>query len=188
MQADIHRNAASKSHAQPLQAGPSVSSVAFRKSLQLTRASTMALTRLQLALTRSDKHQARVAMDCLLDIDAELEGCVADILIPQELDDADWQSISEHLKALKTAIASEKLALAGEMSGPAFTPPPANGYPEMEVEEPPLVDWPRIRTEEGAPFESEYHSGLVERWMPRALMLLVALAIGIGGYLAITLL
>ena len=181
MQADIPQNAAPEPHIRPLPIGPSVSSVAFRKSLQLTRASTMALTRLQLALTRSDKHQARVAMDCLLDIDAELEGFVADLSIPQELDDADWQSISEHLKALKTAIAFEKLVLAGEISGPALAPPPLDLHREMEA---PDADWPRTQTEEGA--ASEYRPMRLEPWTLGVLAVLATIVVGgliFGAYM-----
>ena len=181
MQADTHQNAASQAPVRPLPNGPSVSSVAFRKSLQLTRASTMALTRLQLALTRSDKHQARVAMDCLLDIDAELESFVADLSIPQELDDADWQSISEHLKALKTAIAFEKLALAGEISGPALAPPPLDLHREMEAAD---ADWPRTQTEEDA--ASEYRPVRLEPWTLVVLAALAAIVVGgliFGAYM-----
>ncbi|MFA7595059.1 MAG: hypothetical protein WCY92_01790 [Novosphingobium sp.] len=181
MQANIHQNAASQPHIRPLPNGPSVSSVAFRKSLQLTRASTMALTRLQLALTRSDKHQARVAMDCLLDIDAELESFVADLSIPQELDDADWQSISEHLKALKTAIAFEKLVLAGEISGPALASPPLDLRREMEA---PEADWPHTQAEEGAP--SEYRPVRLDPWTLVVLAALAAIVVGgliFGAYM-----
>ncbi len=177
MPATIHQNAASQAPIRPPPLGPSVSSVAFRKSLQLTRASTMALTRLQLALTRSDKHQARVAMDCLLDIDAELESFVADLSIPQELDDADWQSISEHLKALKTAIAFEKLVLAGEISGPALAPPPLDLQREMEAP-------PRTQTEEGA--VSEYRPLRLEPWTLVVLAVLAAIVVGgliFGAYM-----
>lgn len=170
----------------PLPAGgSSVSSVAFGKSLQLTRASTMALTRLQLALTRADKHQARVAMDCLLDIDAELEGFVADLSIPQELDDPDWQSISEHLKALKTAIAFEKLVLAGEISGPALVG--AEASPQMAAPVPPApVEWPVTEPANDAP--SEYRAVDIGRWLTPALALLAMLVIGGMAFVAYALL
>lgn len=158
--------------------GSNVSPVAFGKSLQLTRASTMALTRLQLALTRADRHQARVAMDCLLDIDAELEGFVADLSIPQGLDDPDWQSISEHLKALKTAIAFEKLVLAGEMTGPALAEAPAVPPITAPPAQPPTqpVEWPVMQPADDAP--SEYRPMDIGRWMTPALALLAMLMIG----------
>lgn len=169
--------------------GSGVSPAAFGKSLQLTRASTMALTRLQLALTRADKHQARVAMDCLLDIDAELEGFVADLSIPQGLEDPEWQSISEHLKTLKTAIAFEKLVLAGEMTGPALTSetqalpiaPPVASMPQPEP-----AGWPVAEPANDG--TSEYKAVDIGRWLTPALALLAMLAIGGMFLLAYTLL
>lgn len=176
MQADIRKTAASEPHGRP-HPPPGVSPVDFGKSLQLTRASTMALTRLQLALTRADKHQARVAMDCLLDIDAELEGFVSDLAMPQGLDDPDWQSISEHLKALKTAIAFEKLVLAGEIAGPDLTAAPAvpSLAPSAQRQ---AADWPLAQAEAANDAPSEYKAIRLERWMPAALAVVAALMIG----------
>lgn len=96
---------------------------AFGMGLQLLRASTMATTRLQLALIRGDRRQAMDAMDWLLDIDAEMECLVSDPSF-SPADDPDWQAITIHLADQKAAIAWEKHALAGGVIGSEAEPSP----------------------------------------------------------------
>lgn len=103
--------------------GRGVSPSEFGMGLQLLRASTMATTRLQLALIRGDRRQAMDAMDWLLDIDTEIECFVTDLSPPQP-DDPNWQAITTHLVDQKAAIACEKHALAGGITGRDAASPP----------------------------------------------------------------
>lgn len=91
--------------------------------LQLVRASTMASTRLQLALARRDRRQAMAALDGLIDIDAEIERFVAELPNANSIH-PEWSSITEHLSEQKAAIASEKFSLACEISGPRLVSAP----------------------------------------------------------------
>lgn len=109
------------------------------EGLQLTRASTIALTRLQLALASGDRRQAMTAIDRLHVLDGEIEQLVEQ-LPPSTASarDTDEHSLSGHLPAAgdpppgddllaslgkhiadqKLALAFEKLALASGISGP----------------------------------------------------------------------
>lgn len=104
------------------------------EGLQLTRASTIALTRLQLALAGGDRRQTMAAIDRLHILDGEIahlveglppspesEAAAPDDGIPvnrEESGDDLLASLSEHLKDQKLALAFEKLALASGISGP----------------------------------------------------------------------
>lgn len=104
------------------------------EGLQLTRASTIALTRLQLALAGGDRRQTMAAIDRLHILDGEIEHLVEGLppsseseaaasgdgiaVNREESDDDLLASLSEHLKDQKLALAFEKLALASGISGP----------------------------------------------------------------------
>ena len=127
------------------------------EGLQLTRASTIALTRLQLALAGGDRRQAMAAIDRLHVLDGEIEHLVE--RLPSSADNAETPgdeaapdrgvpadgaepgddllaSLGKHLNDQKLALAFEKLALASGISGPdlisAAHPLPAkdDGRPE----------------------------------------------------------
>lgn len=104
------------------------------EGLQLTRASTIALTRLQLALAGGDRRQTMAAIDRLHILDGEIEHLVAGLpwspesgaaasgegfpVDREEPGDDLLASLGEHLKDQKLALAFEKLALASGISGP----------------------------------------------------------------------
>lgn len=121
-------------------------------SLQLSRASLMALTRLQLAIQSGDRQQTMAAMDRLHALDAEMERLVAS-LPPPRGSQAEWSAIAKHVNDQKLAIAFDKLALVSEISGPDMVSTPAiplsdageepTALPDRPVEDvPPLPDWP----------------------------------------------
>jgi hypothetical protein len=116
---------------------------ALGMGLQLSRASTLALTRLQLALTTGDRQQAMAAMDRLHALDAEIERLV-DHLPSGHGDDSDRQAIAKHLSDQKLALAFEKLALASEISGPDLRSPPVLPPRTAEEDTPPLPEWPAL--------------------------------------------
>lgn len=132
----------------------------FAEGLQLTRASTIALTRLQLALAGGDRRQAMAAIDRLHAIDGEIEQLVGELppeagteaQVPSEpANDDPVAALGKHLADQKLALAFEKLALASGISGPGLASPahplahePApveNAAALAEESEPPLVDW-----------------------------------------------
>lgn len=108
------------------------------EGLQLTRASTIALTRLQLALAGGDRRQAMAAIDRLHVLDGEIELLVEQLpqstasaasdeqhtatvdlpAIGEPLGEDLLASLSKHLTDQKLALAFEKLALASGISGP----------------------------------------------------------------------
>ena len=128
----------------------------FARGLQLTRASTIALTRLQLALAGGDRRQAMAAIDRLHAIDGEIEHLVGELPPEPEAEtptepanDDPVAALGKHLADQKLALAFEKLALASGISGPglvspehplAHEPAPAPA-PAPAESEPPLVDW-----------------------------------------------
>jgi hypothetical protein len=138
------------------------------RSLQLSRASALALTRLQLAMKSSDRQATMAALDRLHALDAEMERLVGHLPAPVTEDPAwqEWDAIARHLGDQKLALAFEKLAVASEISGPDLVSarepqhfhPPAR-FEESSVEEwpashhsaaqdddpPPLADWPHLR-------------------------------------------
>ncbi|HKT84963.1 MAG TPA: hypothetical protein VJQ77_02625 [Novosphingobium sp.] len=85
--------------------------------LQLCRANTMSLTRLQLALRSGNRRSALEAIDRLHALDARIEHLIERLPAPAN-EGGDWQAIAKHLEDQKIAIAFEKLALASEISGP----------------------------------------------------------------------
>ncbi|HUH77906.1 MAG TPA: hypothetical protein VLZ53_11120 [Devosia sp.] len=87
------------------------------KGLQLSRASTMALMRLQLAIRSGDRQQAMEAMDRLNTLDEELERVITHLPAATNAD-PEWQAIAKHLDDQKLTLAFEKLALASGIVGP----------------------------------------------------------------------
>lgn len=81
-------------------------------AVQLVRANNLTMSRFQLALHRGDRRLAMMALDGLLDIDAEMalfvEGLVPDNKPPM-------QAITAYLIDQKEAIATEKHGLAGHV-------------------------------------------------------------------------
>lgn len=85
--------------------------------LQLCRANTMSLTRLQLALRSGDRRGALDSIDRLHALDAQLEDLVQ--RFPRSANEnGELQAIEKHLDEQKIAIAFQKLALASGVSGP----------------------------------------------------------------------
>ena len=106
------------------------SSAELIAGLQLLRASTLASTRLQLALARQDRGQAVSELDALTDIDAELERLVSGLSV-HGADNDDLAGIEEWLVAQKSAIAKEKFSLTCGVAGPDLvTPPDCLSIPE----------------------------------------------------------
>jgi hypothetical protein len=141
-------------------ADPAMLAADLGHGLQLSRASTLALTRLQLAIKSSDRQAAMAALDRLHALDAEMERLVDHLPAPAAEDPA-WaerDALARHLGDQKLALAFEKLALASEISGPDLVsprppqpfPPPArpgewaaSQTPSGNDDPPPLADWPR---------------------------------------------
>jgi hypothetical protein len=121
-------------------------SAPFGLSLQLSRASMMALTRLQLAIQSGDRQATMAAMDRLHTLDAEMERLVAGLPARPD-DDPEWRALSRHVSDQKLALAFEKLALVSEISGPDLVSPGASPLPRTSAAQdsdgpPPLRDWP----------------------------------------------
>jgi hypothetical protein len=96
--------------------------VQFSRGLQLSRASILALTRLQLALTTGDRHQAMAALDRLHALDSEIERLVDRLPAPGN-DDPEWQAMIKHLGDQKLTLAFEKLAFVSGVEGPDLVSP-----------------------------------------------------------------
>jgi hypothetical protein len=125
-------------------------------SLQLSRASMMALTRLQLAIQNGDRQQTLAAMDRLHALDAEMERLVGRLPPPAD-NDSEWGAITRHVSDQKLAIAFEKLALVSEISGPDLVSPQPAPLAEVprapgpaQHDLPPLPDWPALPAVEPA--------------------------------------
>lgn len=111
--------------------------------LQYCRASSLALTRLQLALTSGDRRTALEAMDCLHSLDAEMERLVRRLPpVPVGHKGAGLASIDRHLGEQKMAIAFEKLAFASGVEGPDLVSQ-AETFPSQE-QEPGTPAWPNL--------------------------------------------
>lgn len=91
-----------------------VSPAMLGMGMQLMRASNLTMSRFQLALQMDDKRLATMAMDSLLDIDAEMEGFVADLAL-SAANDPQMQAMASYLASQKGAIAREKHALVGHI-------------------------------------------------------------------------
>jgi hypothetical protein len=141
------------------------------RSLQLSRAGALGLTRLNLAIKAGDRQAAMAAMDRLHAVDAEMERLVERLPRPPEQHPAhaEWETIARHLADQKLSLAFEKLAMVSEISGPdmvsaqprpdlppsrraparpSTAPTEANVYritpPDAAQDQPPLAEWPRL--------------------------------------------
>lgn len=105
------------------------------RSLQLSRAGALGLTRLQLAIKCNDRHAAMAAMDRLHAVDAEMERIVERLPHPGENDPAhaEWQAIARHLADQKLSLAFEKLAMVSEISGPDMVSKPSPNFRRPDV-------------------------------------------------------
>lgn len=95
----------------------------YAMSLQLYRSGMLSLTRLQLALERGDRPRAMEAIDDLHALDGEIERIIE--TLPMSPDDTQRRKIVRIVREGKMAVAFEKLALAGGISGPDLASPPA---------------------------------------------------------------
>ncbi|MFT3965406.1 MAG: hypothetical protein QM690_05945 [Sphingobium sp.] len=139
--------------------------------LQLMRASNLTMTRLHLALQSGDRRLAMMAMDGLMDIDAEMEGFVADLAgVPDN--DAHWQALSGYLAHQKAAIAAEKHVLIGVVGRP---PPDASAV----LEEFPAV--PPSREPSAGEAAQEWEEEQSRRWPPGLLAMLLLCALALIG-------
>jgi hypothetical protein len=144
--------------------------------LQLVRASSLTMTRLQLALQSGDRRRAMMAMDGLMDIDAEIEGFVSD-LAPAPGEDAHWQALAGYLENQKAAIAVEKHALTGVAQRPDLPRLDMPVIPETAPADP------------TAQFQAEMPqtdavAGRTRMWLITAIL---ACILGIAGLVAIAL-
>ena len=105
------------------------------RSLQLSRAGALGLTRLQLAIKCGDRQAAMEAMDRLHAVDAEMERIVERLPHPGETDPAhaEWQAIARHLADQKLSLAFEKLAMVSEISGPDMVSRPSPGFRRPDI-------------------------------------------------------
>lgn len=154
--------------------------------LQLSRASTLALMRLQLAIQGGERAQALEAVDRLDTLDAELEGVVLRLSPPGDNDEV-LQAIARHLESQKLALAFEKLALASGIVGPdlvsiehawpardqAAPPPAETGDPDQVREMPDLSELWTVMDQ----FEPEQPRGISPKVWGLIATLLVAMAI-----------
>ena len=111
--------------------------------LQLCRANTMSLTRLQLALRTGNRRSALEAIDRLHALDARIERLLERTPTPAN-ETSDWQAIAKHLEDQKIAIAFEKLALASEIRGPDMVSSTDNEYDYEATER--QAPWPFMLT------------------------------------------
>lgn len=116
-------------------ATPTDLDAALRTMLQgllLSRASTLSLMRLQLAVRSGERVQAMEAMDRLDMLDTELERVIANAPLPG-YDDSSTQIIAKHIEDQKLALAFEKLALASGIVGPDMVSPEEPLLPEPDA-------------------------------------------------------
>ena len=141
---------------------PAALAADLARSLQLSHANALALTRLQLAIRSNDRRAAMTALDRLHTLDAEM-GRVADHLPAPGADEParpEWDAMARHLYDQKLALSFEKLAMASEVSGPDlvsarqpqhFHPParskecPTSQTPIEQDDLPPLAECPRVQ-------------------------------------------
>ncbi|WP_447761862.1 hypothetical protein [Sphingopyxis panaciterrae] len=153
--------------------------------LQYCRATTLSLTRLELAMESGDRQRIIEAIDRLHALDGEIERKVASLPGPAELDPA-RTAIEEYLGREKMAVAFEKLVLASGISGPGIASPPAaysaepagRGQLRFPAGPPDLGDAP--------PFAVADRPGIVATYGPKAALLLAIVA-ATGAILAVAL-
>lgn len=90
--------------------------------LQICRANSLSLTRLQLALQNGDRRCVLEAIDRLHDLDSQIGRLLKRLPISAN-DDPEVQAICKHIDEQSMAVAFEKLVLASEVSGPDMVTP-----------------------------------------------------------------
>ena len=159
---------------QPLPADAEMTALFW--GLQYCRASTLSLTRLELALESGDRQRIIEAMDRLHALDGEIERRVAS-LPPPTGQDPDRDAINQHLGREKMAVAFEKLVLASGISGPGLASPSALATRAHSIGMPaPDLDWPDPADE--APTVSRLTSAICTYGPTAGLMLALAAATG----------
>lgn len=110
--------------------------------LQYCRASTLSLTRLELALESGDRQRIIEAMDRLHALDGEMERKIASLPAPAG-QDPEREAINQHLGREKMAVAFEKLVLASGISGPGLASPTAPSVQRSALRASvPDIGWP----------------------------------------------
>ncbi|WP_395334658.1 hypothetical protein [Novosphingobium sp. BL-8H] len=90
--------------------------------LQICRANSLSLTRLQLALRKGDRRSVLEAMDRLHDLDAQIGRLLQRLPISAN-DDLESQAIGRYIDEQRMAVAFERLALVSQVSGPDMLSP-----------------------------------------------------------------
>lgn len=85
--------------------------------LQICRANSLLLTRLQLALRKGDRHCVLEAIDRLHDLDTHI-GRLLERMPISANDDPEAQAICRYIDEQGMAVAFERLALVSQISGP----------------------------------------------------------------------
>jgi len=85
--------------------------------LQICRANSLSLTRLQLALSKGDRHRVLEAIDRLHDLDTHISRLLQRLPISAN-NDPETQAICKYIDEQSMAVAFEKLALISQVSGP----------------------------------------------------------------------
>lgn len=90
--------------------------------LQICRANSLSLTRLQLALRKGDRHHVLEAIDRLNDLDIRIGRLLQRLPISAN-DDPETQEICKYIDEQSMAVAFERLALVSQVSGPDMLSP-----------------------------------------------------------------
>jgi hypothetical protein len=147
-----------------------VSPATLGRGLQLVRASSLTMTRFQLALQMGDRRLATMAMDSLLDLDAEMEDFVA-ALADAAANEPQAQVMASYLSAQKDAIAREKHALVGQVGKIA----PVAAIGDVAAE-PDVLELSVAQETEAEPELIAASEGDGPRWLVVALAVCVACA------------
>lgn len=98
--------------------------------LQMCRANSLSLMRLQLALRKGDRHCVLEAIDRLHDLDTHIGRLLQRLPISAN-DDPETQAICKYIDEQSMAVAFERLALVSQISGPdMLSPTPHWGGPD----------------------------------------------------------
>jgi len=105
---------------------PTPDGVALHKDvhlgLQICRANSLSLTRLQFALRTGDRHCVLEAIDRLHDLDTHIGRLLQRLPISAN-DDPETQAICKYINEQSMAVAFERLALVSQVSGPDMLSP-----------------------------------------------------------------
>ncbi|CDO37923.1 hypothetical protein [Novosphingobium sp. KN65.2] len=158
----------------------------LRLGLQLCRANTLSLTRLQLALKSGDRRSTLEAIDRLHALDTQMGRLVRQV--PGHAnDDPEMQALARHVDEQNMAIAFEKLALVSAVSGPNLVSrhPAWNGGRETSEDFPDLPD-PGERLPDLPDHLIVVDELPYRKWLGVLLGLLVFMAIAFAAVFALT--